>query len=275
MARREDAPAAKTAGGHVSNSSLYVNPFTGAGTYTAERVDQGQDFSLSPGAQIRAVGKARVISIDPNFYDNEPAIYYQLLEGPDAGRVVYTAEQIQPAVKVGQVVNAGQPIGTYAPTGTGIEIGWGANTGVPLAQTTTGYKEGEETAAGKSFSGFLKGLGVNTGTGTHSAGSCPEIVPGEYSVPLLGEALEGACKFGQSTGKAAEHAAEEIGEQAVKGAIGLVKPIATKISLYAVLLFGAMGMIVFGLQELLKPVGGPDIKQSIGRLGAGAAVAAA
>lgn len=137
----------------------YVAPFAGA---TAGRIDQGQDFTLKPGAPIRAIGDAKITSIIPNWFKGQPLVAYDLTSGPAKGRTVYVAEQIAPAVKVGQRVKAGQVIGSYAKSGTGLELGWARPSGETLAHATTGYVEGQVTAAGQSFSSFLSSLGVRT-----------------------------------------------------------------------------------------------------------------
>ena len=147
-------PASEAAPSSVSG---YAKPFTGA---TPERVDQGQDFSLPVGAPIRAIGAGTVTSVIENWFEGEPLIAYTLDSGPAKGRSIYVAEQIAPSVKVGQKLAAGQEIGTYAASGTGIETGWATAKGQTLAEATTGYVEGEATAAGKSFSSFLSSLGV-------------------------------------------------------------------------------------------------------------------
>lgn len=134
----------------------YVNPIPGA---VIGRTDMGVDATLKPGAPIRAIGNSRVVAISPNWYAGQPYVQLQLLDGPQKGRYYYVAEQITPAVRPGQTVKAGQPIGTYAPSGTGIEIGWGSPTpGRTQAQATTGYSEGEQTAAGQNFRAFLGNL---------------------------------------------------------------------------------------------------------------------
>jgi hypothetical protein len=48
----------------------------------------------------------------------------------------------------------------FAPSGSCIETGWATRSGWTLAQTTTGYKEGQVTSAGRSFGQFLYSLGV-------------------------------------------------------------------------------------------------------------------
>jgi murein DD-endopeptidase MepM/ murein hydrolase activator NlpD len=134
----------------------YVNPIPGA---VIGRTDMGVDANLKVGSPIRAIGDSKVLGISPNWYKGQPYVQLQLLNGPQAGKIYYVAEQIAPKVKPGQTVKAGQPIGTYAPSGTGIEIGWGSPTaGRTEAQATTGYSEGQVTKAGAQFRSFLGGL---------------------------------------------------------------------------------------------------------------------
>lgn len=135
----------------------YVNPIPGA---VLGRTDQGVDANLKVGAPIRAIGDSKVLGISPNWYKGQPYVSLQLLNGPQAGKIYYVAEQISPSVQAGQTLKAGQTIGTYAPSGTGIEIGWGAPGGKTEAQATTGYTEGQQTQAGQSFRSFLGSLGA-------------------------------------------------------------------------------------------------------------------
>lgn len=130
----------------------YVNPIPGA---TLGRTDQGVDANLPVGAPIRAIGNARVMGVLPNWYQGQPLVYYQLLDGPHAGQFVYVAEQITGLAKPGTVVRAGQPIAYYAPSGTGIETGWADAHGNTLAHDQSGYTEGQVTPAGSSFRNFL------------------------------------------------------------------------------------------------------------------------
>ena len=50
-----------------------------------------------------------------------------------------------------------------------------------------------------------------------------------------------------------------IPQEVVDYAIGQVEPIAKKVTLYAFFIVGAVALMVFGVSELLKPVGGPDL----------------
>lgn len=143
--------------------SGYTNPLPTVTHW--ERTDQGVDASLPVGAPIRAIGDAKVMGIEPNWYNGQPLVYYKLLSGPDAGHYVYVAEQITDIAKPGSIVRAGGTIARYAGSGTGIEMGWATASGQTQAMATTGYKEGYATASGRNFRNFLDGLGARAGQG--------------------------------------------------------------------------------------------------------------
>ncbi len=140
-------------------ASAYTSPFTGDTPYIG-RTDMGVDACLTPGDPIRAVGDGVVTGIMRAWFAGEPYIWYELTSGPDAGRYVYVAEQLTHLARIGQTVHAGQVIARFAKKGSCIEMGWSAADGATLAQATTGYTEGEVTAAGISFAHFLISLGV-------------------------------------------------------------------------------------------------------------------
>jgi murein DD-endopeptidase MepM/ murein hydrolase activator NlpD len=137
----------------------YVNPL-GGDRYITGRTDMGVDFCLTPGEPIRAVGDGVVVGISPNWFLHQPYVWYQLIDGPDAGRFVYVAEQINRLPRIGAQIAAGQPIAYYKRAGTCIETGWSAADGATLAQATTGYHEGQVTRAGVQFARFLGSLGL-------------------------------------------------------------------------------------------------------------------
>ena len=137
----------------------YVNPL-GGDRYITGRTDMGVDMCLAAGEPIRAVGDGIVVGVSPNWFEHEPYIWYQLLDGPYAGRYVYVAEQITRLTHVGTPLSAGQPVAYYKKSGTCIETGWSAADGATLAQATTGYHEGQVTDPGVSFARFLISLGV-------------------------------------------------------------------------------------------------------------------
>ena len=137
----------------------YQDPFTGE-RYISGRTDMGVDFCLKPGAAIRAIGDGIVVGVSPDWFRYQPYIWYELLDGPDAGRYVYVAEQITRLVHIGAGLSAGQPVAYYRRQGTCIETGWSASDGATLAQATTGYHEGQVTRAGVAFARLLISLGV-------------------------------------------------------------------------------------------------------------------
>jgi murein DD-endopeptidase MepM/ murein hydrolase activator NlpD len=137
----------------------YINPLAGD-SYITQRTDMGVDFCLAPGEPIRAVGDGVVVGISPDWFKHQPYIWYQLLDGPYAGRYVYVAEQITRLARVGTELTAGEPLAYYRKAGTCIETGWSAADGSTMAQATTGYTEGQITRAGVSFARFLIVLGV-------------------------------------------------------------------------------------------------------------------
>ena len=137
----------------------YQNPFTGEQPYVG-RTDMGVDLCLSPGDPIRALGDGVVTGIMRNWAGRQPYVWYELLSGPSAGRYVYVAEQITALPHIGQSLHAGDILARYARKGTCIETGWSAADGETQAQATTGYAEGDVTAAGVSFARLLISLGV-------------------------------------------------------------------------------------------------------------------
>jgi hypothetical protein len=146
------------------SSAAYINPLyyvTCCGRW--ERTDQGVDATMPVGAPILAPGKIRILAIEPDWYAGQPLVYWELLDGPDAGQVQYVAEQITDIARPGLTLQQGQVIARYAPTGTGIEFGWSTLNGVTLAVATTGYEEGQITPAGRSIRAWLNALGARAG----------------------------------------------------------------------------------------------------------------
>ena len=126
------------------------------------RTDQGVDARLPVGAPILAPSRVKVLAVIPNWYAGQPLVYFELLDGPEAGRVQYVAEQITDIAPVG-ILQQGQPIARFAASGTDIEFGWAILNGQTLASATTGYTEGQITPAGRSIRAWLNSLGANAG----------------------------------------------------------------------------------------------------------------
>jgi hypothetical protein len=142
-------------------SATYVDPLQYVSVW--ERTDQGVDASMPAGAPILAPCRIKVLAIEPDWYAGQPLVYFELLDGPDAGRVQYVAEQITDIAPPGSILQQGQPVARFAASGTGIEYGWSTVNGVTLAKATTGYEEGQVTPAGQSIRAWLNSLGANAG----------------------------------------------------------------------------------------------------------------
>jgi hypothetical protein len=145
---------------HQTNAT-YIDPLPGVTRW--ERTDQGVDAVMNVGAPILAPARVKVLDIEPGWYLTQPLVYFELLDGPDAGRVQYVAEQITDVAPPGTVLQKGQAVARYAKTGTAIEYGWSTLSGITLAVATTGYEEGEITPAGRSMRKWLNDLGAGAG----------------------------------------------------------------------------------------------------------------
>jgi hypothetical protein len=144
-------------------SATYIDPLRYVTVW--ERTDQGVDARMPVGAPILAPCAVKILAVIPNWYAGQPLVYFELLAGPDAGKVQYVAEQITQIAPAGSILPAGQAIARFAASGTAIEYGWSTVTGVTLARATTGYEEGQVTPAGRWIRAWLNGLGANAGSG--------------------------------------------------------------------------------------------------------------
>jgi LysM repeat protein len=134
---------------------------------TPGRVDMGVDYGGA--GPVYALGSGTITSLYNPGWPGGGFIGLQLSDG--SGRYVYYAEDISPAVQVGQTVTAGQLIGHA--TGGGIEVGWAAppGTGQTMAaatgQDTAGLAQGDPgyypTAYGVNFSNLIRSLGGPAG----------------------------------------------------------------------------------------------------------------
>jgi hypothetical protein len=147
----------------VSNAT-YIDPLQYVTVW--ERTDQGVDAQLPIGAPILAPCRVKILAITPDWYAGQPLVYWELLDGPDAGKVQYVAEEITDIAPPGSILERGQAIARYAKSGTAIEYGWSTPSGVTLAVATTGYEEGEITPAGRAMRAWLNSLGANAGPNT-------------------------------------------------------------------------------------------------------------
>ena len=146
-----------------ADNSTYVDPLRYVSVW--ERTDQGVDAQMPVGAPVLAPCPVKVLAVIPNWYAGQPLAYFELLDGPDAGKVQYVAEEITDIAPPGTILARGEVIVRYAPAGTGIEYGWSTLNGVTLARATTGYEEGQATPAGRYIRAWLNALGANAGPG--------------------------------------------------------------------------------------------------------------
>jgi len=145
-------------------SAGYTNPLyyvTCCGRW--ERTDQGVDATMPVGAPIVAPGKVKILAVEPDWYLTQPLVYWELLDGVDAGRVQYVAEEITDIARPGSILPQGAVIARFAASGTGIEFGWSTLNGITLAAATTGYEEGQVTPAGVAIREWLNALGAKAG----------------------------------------------------------------------------------------------------------------
>jgi hypothetical protein len=127
------------------------------------RTDQGVDAQMPVGAPIFAPCEVKILAVIPNWFAGQPLVYFELLNGPRAGRIQYVAEQITAIAPAGSILQRGQVIARFAAHGTDIEYGWSTINGVTLAKATSGYTEGQVTPAGRSVRAWLNSLGANAG----------------------------------------------------------------------------------------------------------------
>jgi len=142
-------------------NATYIDPLQFVTRW--ERTDQGVDAVLPVGAPILAPCKVKILGISPGWYAGQPLVYFELLEGADAGKVQYVAEQITDIARPGSILQQGQAIARFASSGTAIEYGWSTLNGITLARATTGYEEGEITPAGANMRNWLNSLGAGAG----------------------------------------------------------------------------------------------------------------
>jgi LysM repeat protein len=177
----------------------YKNP-VGPGL-TPGRVDMGVDYGGA--GPVYALGDGKITSVYNSGWPGGGFIGLQLSDG--SGRYVYYAEDISPAVQVGQTVTAGQLIGHA--TGGGIEVGWAAppGTGQTMAaatgQDTAGLAQGDPgyypTAYGVNFSNLIRSLGGPAGIVSGPVqGTQPGAAPAQTGNQQTGGTQAGAQQPG-------------------------------------------------------------------------------
>ena len=164
----------------------YRNPLRGISGLVPERIDMGVDFSGS--GPIYALGDA-IVTDATAAADGWPGggwVTYQLTDGPDAGLMVYVAEDVLPTVVVGQRVTHSTVVANMFNGNDGIETGWaqptqlGADSELPEAEAPEAGGLGFfPTAVGVNFDLLLQSLGVPAAPnfGQTASGYVPAIYP--------------------------------------------------------------------------------------------------
>src|SRR5262249_49349982 len=108
----------------VPAQPAYRNPPRGVTGLMAERIDMGVDFAGS--GPVYALGDAVVTNAEGNSggWPGGGWITSRLTDGPDAGKVVFVAEDVTPAVQAGQHVSSSTVVANMFSGGDGIETGW-------------------------------------------------------------------------------------------------------------------------------------------------------
>jgi hypothetical protein len=143
----------------------YRNPLRDVSDLILERIDMGVDFGGA--GPVFAIGDA-VITNATGASGGWPGggwITYQLTDGPAAGLQVYLAEDVTPAVSVGQHVTSATVIANMFNGGDGIETGWaqpGGNSAESQLAEAGGISGGGPfpTEVGLNFDALLQALGV-------------------------------------------------------------------------------------------------------------------
>jgi murein DD-endopeptidase MepM/ murein hydrolase activator NlpD len=167
----------------LGGSGDYVNPFAQVKNLVPERIDMGVDYGgIGP---VLALGSGTVFNVKGPGWPGGVYIGITLDSGPYAGLSYFLAENVRPAVHVGDHVRAGQPIAEMYDGSAGIETGWAAGRGdQPLAaalgqQNKNGDPGAWTSAAGLSFDRVLVAAGAPSGIpqGTKVHGKMPRPYP--------------------------------------------------------------------------------------------------
>lgn len=172
----------------ATSPPVYQNPLRSVSGLLPERVDMGADFGGS--GPVYALGNA-VITTATGSSAGWPGggwITYRLTDGPAAGLMVYVAEDVTPAVTVGQHVSSSTVIATMFDGGDGIETGWAqastfsAESQLPEAGSIDGNGP-FPTAVGLNFEELLQTLGVPAGNNRDQSayGALPPAYPTSWA----------------------------------------------------------------------------------------------
>jgi len=167
-----------------SRPPAYSNPLRAVAGLRPGRVDMGVDFGGS--GPVYPLGDAVITSAtgSSSGWPGGGWITYRLTDGPDAGLMVYVAEDVQPTVAVGEVVTPATVIATVYDGGSGIETGWAMPDGASAESELPGAGGiggggPFPTMVGLSFENLLTSLGVpaSSGAGGPGYGTLPPGYP--------------------------------------------------------------------------------------------------
>ena len=143
----------------------YLNPLREVSGLYPERVDMGVDFAGAGPVYAIGAGVITEAQGDNGGWPGGGWITYELTDGPAVGEVVYLAEDVTPAVQVGQQVTPDTVIGHMFNGSDGIETGWAmldsasSESELPEAGGISGAGP-FPTAVGMNFDDLLRALGV-------------------------------------------------------------------------------------------------------------------
>jgi hypothetical protein len=176
---------------HVAAPLVYANPLRAITGLVPERIDQGVDFSGA--GPIYALGDGVVTNAQGNNYGWPGGgwITYRLTDGPAAGLTVYVAEDVSPAVQVGQQVTSSTVVANMYEGGDGIETGWAMASGF-TAESQLAEAGGISgagpfpTDVGTNFDELLQALGVPAANNRYDYpyGILPSSYPSDWATAL-------------------------------------------------------------------------------------------
>ena len=139
-----------------------ANPLRGIANLRPERIDQGVDYGGA--GPIYAVGPGVVLNLyNAGWPGNHAFIAYRLTSGPRMNMVVYVAENVIPAVTIGQRVDTSTVVGQLINAYPDMETGWADPAGNGNTLASDKGQNVYPTAEGQDFNQFLLSLGAPGG----------------------------------------------------------------------------------------------------------------
>ena len=115
------------------------------------------------GAPILAPCRVKILAIEPDWYAGQPLVYFELLDGPQAGQVQYVAEQITDIAPPGSILQQGQAIARYATPGTGDRVRLVDDQRHHARARDDRLRGGRDHPRGQYMRAWLNSLGANAG----------------------------------------------------------------------------------------------------------------